>query len=472
MKLQIEKWAEETKPFKESDSAHEFFEESVRCYKIGAYKSAFIMSYLSFKTTIRNRILDCTYGKELVKSNPRFWENEIIKKLENDDIWESHLNTIVEASCADENSKKDIGILHFTNGEQVKVSYNNWKNIRNDCAHAKRHVTIDSSTVECFWNYLIDNLSKFYVLGGEEYLSRELENLYKFYTYPEIVNPDTVNKIINDVNVICNKNSKYFFQKLFENLKKTARVGGLVNDKNNKFWKDILESSHENVRDGIIELISNDPLDFFNFYNYYPQLLEMSFSLNPKFIVNDLSNWLNEPYYFGYDFKKTFWDIFVEILDRYIVHVNVDKIVTSRTIDLIDSFKPDERKLRILNSNDVLKKYIFEVSSWFFKTDAGSQYDNYGKFQSKESEYVELCLNYLEWDIECIRIINYALVELESSMQSRSNSASRMNGYSFKSRCERILCKNKAKITNVPNIDLDDYSEVLIILNSCKSNEN
>lgn len=471
MKLKIEKWAEETKPFKESDSAYEFFEESVRCYKIGAYKSAFIMSYLSFKTTIRNRILGCTYGKELVKSNPRFWENDVINKLENDDIWESHLNTIVEASCADANSKKDIGILHFTNGEQVKVAYNNWKNIRNDCAHAKRYVTIDSSTVECFWNYLIDNLSKFYVLGGEEYLLRELENLYKFYTYPEIVNPETVNTIMNDLNVVCNKNSKEFFQKLFEKLMKTARGGELVNDVNEKFWRDILESSHENVRDGIVEVISNDAVLFFNFYNYYPQLLEMSFSLNSKFIVNDLSYWLNEPYYFAYDFKKTFWDIFVEILDRYKVHVKVDKIATSRTIELIDSLNPDERKLRILNSNDVFKRYIFEVSSWFFMTSAGSQYQNYSKFQSKESEYVELCFNYLEWDSSCIETINSALCILEESMASRSNHASIMNGYDYKSRCTRILCNNKDKIMNVKDLDLNDYTEVLEILNSYMSDQ-
>lgn len=472
MKLRIEKWVEETQPFKGSDSAHELLKESVRCYKIGAYKSAFIMSYLSFKTTIRSRILGCTYGKELVKSNPKFWENDIIKKLENDDIWESHLNTIVEASCVDTNNKKDIAILHFTNGEQVKLAYNNWKNIRNDCVHAKRNVTIDSSTVECFWNYLIDNLSEFYVLGGEEYLLRELENLYKFYRYPEIVKPETVSTIMYDVNVICNKNSKDFFQKLFENLIKTVKSGELVNDVSAEFWKDILESSHENVRDGIVEVISNDAVHFFNFNKYFPQLLELSYSLNTKFIVNNLSNWLSEPYYFTYDLKKTFWAIFVEALEKYKIHVDVDKIVNSRTIELIDSFEQDDRSLRILNSYDVFRKYIFEVSSWFFMTDAQSQYNNYSRFQSKESEYIELCFEYLEWDSKCIETINNALVNLKSSMSSRSNQASILNGYDYESRCERIICKNKGKIMNVPNVNLNDYSNVLEILQNCSCNSN
>ncbi|MGE7843079.1 hypothetical protein ACQKNX_20115 [Lysinibacillus sp. NPDC093712] len=467
MKLRIEKWAEETQPFKESDTANEFFEESVRCYKIGAYKSAFIMSYLSFKTIIRNRILGCTYGKELVKRNPKFWENEIIKKLKNDEIWESHLNTIVEASCVDEKNKTDMAILHFTNGEQIKVAYNYWRNIRNDCAHAKKNITIDNATVECFWNYLIDNLSKFYVLGGEEYLLRELENLYKYYRYPEIVKPATVNAIINDVNVIYNKNSKEFFQELFKNLVKVAVGRELVNDANTKFWDDILESSHEDVRDGIVEVISNDARYFFNFYNYYPRLLEMSIALNPKFIMNDLSKWLKEPYDNTYDFKKIFWVILVEVLEKYREHVDIDKIINYKTLELIDSFEQDERNLRVLNSKEVFKKYIFELSSWFFHTDATSQYNNYRRLRSEESERIERCFNYLEWDSECIGKINYALYNLKSSMESRSNDSSRANGYRYQSICRRIICSNKDKIMIVPNVDLNEYKEVFEILNDC-----
>lgn len=466
MKLQIEKWVEGNKPFKEYEAANDLFEESVRCYKMGAYKSAFIMSYLSFKVTLRGRILGCTYGKELAKSNPKFWENEIVKKLEDDSSWENHLNSIVDASCSSGN-KKDIAILDFTNGEQVKIAYNYWKNIRNDCAHAKGRITIDSSTVECFWNYLMDNLSDFYVLGGEEYLLRELKNLYQYYPFPEIVEQDSVKIIMNDVNVVYKKNSKYFFQKLFEKLEgRHNGKGQFVNDSNKKFWQDILESNYENVREGIVEVISSDAMHFFNFYSYYPQLLEMSVSINSKFVVNDLCDWLNSSYYFTYDFKKNFWTVFVEILHRFPSHVDIKGIVNKQTLELIDAFEPDERKLQILNRNGVFKEYIFEVSSWFFRTDASSQYNNYGRFQSSESEFIELCFDYLEWDSKCVATLNYALISLEESMASRSNHSSIMNGHSYKSRCKRIICKNKDKIRNIPDINLSDYKEVLEIINS------
>ena len=473
MKLQIEKWIEENKPFKENEAANDLFEESVRCYKIGAYKSAFIMSYLSFKVTLRGRILGCTYGEEFVKSNPKFWENKIIKKLKDDSSWETHLNTIVEASCSS-GDKKDIAILDFTNGEQVKIDYNYWKNIRNDCAHAKGRITIDSSTVECFWNYLMDNLSNFYVLGGEKYLLRELENLYQYYPFPEIVEQDSVKIIINDVNVIYKKNSKEFFRKLFEELEGLHNgKGQFVNDSNKKFWQDILESNYDNVRDGIVEIISSDAMHFFNFYSYYPQLLEMSVSLNSKFVMNDLCDWLKSSNYFrySYDLKGGFWKIFVEILDRYPSHVDIKKIVNKETLELVDSFVQDERKLRILNFNGVFKEYIFEVSSWFFRTDAHSQYNNYSRFQSRESEFIELCFDYLEWDSECIGVLNLALIDLETSMASRSNPYSRSNGYSYKSKCKQIICRNIDKIKNIPGIELSDYSEVLEIINSSCDSE-
>ncbi|MEC0106771.1 hypothetical protein P4H27_07445 [Paenibacillus taichungensis] len=472
MKLPFEKWVDETKPFKESDPAYEFFEESVRCYKIGAYKSAFIMSYLAFKTTIRNRILDCTYGKELVKRNPKFWEKEIIEKLEDEDTWENYLNTIVEASCADEDKKKDIAILNFTNGKQVKTAYTNWKDIRNACAHGKRNVTIDSSTVECFWNYLIDNLSGFYVLGGNKHLITELENIYKYYRYPEIVHPETVNSLMSDVNVICNNNSKEFFQTLFEKLIKIARGSELVNNSNHKFWKDILESSHENIKNGIVAVISNDPVHFINFYNYFPQLLQMSFSINQTFIINDLSVWLSESSDFEYDNRKTFWTILVNILDEYYkykTHVTIDRIVNEKNIKLIESFEPDERSLKILNDNDVFNNYIFKVSSWFFQTDANSQHQNRDRLKSKEPEYIELCFNYLKWDKDCIEYLNRSLVILDSSMASRYNVGSKTNGYRYVSICKRIICNNNDKIRNVPDVNLGDYSEVSKILENCIS---
>ena len=149
MKLEIEKWVETTGIFE--SVAKNTFDEAVLCYKVGAYKSAFIMSYLSFKLTVKQRIIQFDNNSFQSFEIGR-WDN-IIKELNDDDKWEDRLNK--EIICKDSSA-----IIKFTNRESAIVDYNYWKNMRNSCAHAKGKI-IDASTVESFWNYLKDNLSKF-----------------------------------------------------------------------------------------------------------------------------------------------------------------------------------------------------------------------------------------------------------------------------------------------------------------------
>lgn len=49
MKLLIEDWSQKNL----TENAVDLMEEAVMCYKVGAYRSAYLMSYLAFKTTIR-----------------------------------------------------------------------------------------------------------------------------------------------------------------------------------------------------------------------------------------------------------------------------------------------------------------------------------------------------------------------------------------------------------------------------------
>lgn len=57
MILQIEKWVEQTHSF-DVDSL-DLFKEAVCCYKTGAYRAAFIMSYLAFESVVRFKMLSC-----------------------------------------------------------------------------------------------------------------------------------------------------------------------------------------------------------------------------------------------------------------------------------------------------------------------------------------------------------------------------------------------------------------------------
>ena len=177
MKLLIEEWGQKSL----TGNAVSLIEESIMCYKVGAYRSAYLMAYLAFKTTIRERVIkaskpDCIEDK--------CWDEQILRPLDNDNKWEETLNNIIAATK--ENGQGIGAVFRFTNYERIKNRYEYWKNVRNSCAHAKdEHIT--SSTVEQFWSYMQDDLPEFYVLGGKQYLLDKLCYDYKYIDRKSVV---------------------------------------------------------------------------------------------------------------------------------------------------------------------------------------------------------------------------------------------------------------------------------------------
>lgn len=457
MKLRIEQWVENTNPFNEL--GEELFEEAVKNYKFASYKSSFIMSYLAFKVTIRDRILDCPYGEQVTK-NAQFWEKAILEPLKNDDSWEKHLNSIVEASCTVITNRKPIGILNFENGDSIKTEYNYWKNKRNVCAHAKSEI-IDNATVESFWNYLMDNLSRFYVMGGEEYLVEELFDIYKYYEYLGNSESERINKALYDISVVFNGNIKEYFCKFF---KKAQSKYKIINKKNKEFWEFIIYSENENIREGIIEYILEDKYIFFAFYSYFPQLLEYAVSNDKKFVIDKLSLWLEScPEVLPTGSENIFWDLLIEALDKFGEQVNLDKIINKETIDLIPILTK-EHDIELLNEYDIFKKYILEVSRWFFQTDSSSQYNNFIRYNNNFTN-IERCFSFLRWDKQCLEELNSAMESLEKSTKLRENHGSLCNAYDYNNCYKKIVIKNEHNIKN-SGIDLTRYTFILNIINN------
>lgn len=65
MKIAFEKWLDENEI---PDEAITLFEESIRCYKISAYRSAFIMSYIAFQNILKTRMIKAT-------NTPTVWDH-------------------------------------------------------------------------------------------------------------------------------------------------------------------------------------------------------------------------------------------------------------------------------------------------------------------------------------------------------------------------------------------------------------
>lgn len=95
MKITFEKWIEENEI---PDTAKDLFRESIICYKVSAYRSAFIMSYIAFQNILKERILNASYRPTRV--NESHWSS-ICRKLGDEDKWDETVSNCVKQQSPD-----------------------------------------------------------------------------------------------------------------------------------------------------------------------------------------------------------------------------------------------------------------------------------------------------------------------------------------------------------------------------------
>jgi hypothetical protein len=132
MKIAIEDWKKEKRFNKKVSS---LFDESIVCYKHGAYRASLMFSYLAFLTFLKETIIKSNKPASINQSR---WDS-ILNDLQNDDKWEKRVfEELTNSSTPIFNIKEDIR-------QQIKY----WKDRRNDCAHFKDN-EIDAHHVESF----------------------------------------------------------------------------------------------------------------------------------------------------------------------------------------------------------------------------------------------------------------------------------------------------------------------------------
>lgn len=127
MKLDIEKWVEEATPLSETGDI--LFEESVICYKNSAYRSAYLMSYLAFMITIKDRILK--YEKCPNNVNVKYWEM-VLRDLNDEQRWEETVLNLLQVSsnelnfliCSGNSSINDFDVnVVQSSTEELKTNW-------------------------------------------------------------------------------------------------------------------------------------------------------------------------------------------------------------------------------------------------------------------------------------------------------------------------------------------------------------
>lgn len=442
MKIQIEDWADKNL----TPNAIELMTEAVICYKVGAYRAAFLLSYLAFKTTIRERVLIAAKPDTI---DDKCWEEQIINPLDNDNKWEEKLNNIVAASKQD--GKGEGAVFRFTNYERIKNRYEYWKNIRNSCAHAKdEHIT--SCTVEQFWNYMQDDIPEFYVLGGKVYLFDRLMYSYKYFI---TVGEEELKHILKDIALVYKRNTRQCFEKFYEK-NKTCLI---INKSNVGFWTTVIDIDNEIIRESFVDFLYQHIDSFIEWYENFPKIFTLMVSRHKTFIQESLMPYLEKGYYIEED---TFWKLLVEVLCIDTDLVDLDKITRNyNKFRMIEKIELQQMELAVLHKNKVFKKFLLNAGREYFLNDANSHWSYYAYDSDMSDKFPEKCFEYVEWDIDIVEKINSSYRELEESYTMRGNPDSKCNANIRRNSYDRIISKYSKEIIQIiedNNKSLNEYT--------------
>lgn len=121
------------------------------------------MSYLSFQTLLKDRVLNSSKSDQYSDS---LWRQNI-QDLGEDEVWDTAVFEIIK--------RAERPVL-FPVTEDLRQQLTFWRSRRNDCAHAKSNI-IRTPHVEPFSYFIQSDLPKFKVKGGKTWILAKI-NVY------------------------------------------------------------------------------------------------------------------------------------------------------------------------------------------------------------------------------------------------------------------------------------------------------
>lgn len=350
MNIRFESWYKNNSINKETLS---LFDEGIMCYRVGAYRAAFIMTYLGLQIAIKNRILSATYKPN---NMPQSKWNDIINRLQDDRMWDYEVFNIV-------NMKQPDSV--FVIGDDIRKQYDYWRNIRNDCAHAKSNI-IDYPHVEAFWLFIQANYDKFVVNGGRQGLMEKIKKHYDIrYTSPYAKVSYIVEAIKSSVN---NNEIVDFLEEIYLFFSEDLKLWNVFSSKHigHSFWEEIAYSEDTSLRESLYEFVKREKGIFVNFIIEYTDKF-YEFILDDKFIRIFWNDWIWDVFKNN---NKTGWrcvntlignQVIPEEEQKGFIKILINKIKTLPPEDMIDLLMDvgyfEELKLELFNED------IYDMSS-------------------------------------------------------------------------------------------------------------
>jgi len=256
MELAIEKWLSS---YSFDQESMKLFQESIVCYKAGAYRAGFLFSYLGSQSVIKNRVLEANCPDNVKEF---FW-NKVTQELINDDEWE---NAVWEALTA----KKHGEIFKIGDGH-LKTQLEYWRGIRNDCAHAKDNVII-AAHVESYWAFLRSNMPKIVVTGGKDSIINRIKKHFDIKYTPS--NTDPIPIVQDMESGVKESDLEAVFKELVEQTKDNFDyVIGLKDSEPALFWKRILDLESTSSLKCVAYLKECSPEVLYHILDVYPSLV-------------------------------------------------------------------------------------------------------------------------------------------------------------------------------------------------------
>lgn len=379
MKIQFEEWVKENSI--PEDSKNLFF-ESVSCYRIGAYRSAFIMSYIGFQNILKQRILDAKIRPSGITEGN--W-NSICSKLRDEDTWDAEV-----ANAVKRNAPNNIFLVRAS----TVTIYESFRCIRNICAHGKSG-SISYYQIEHLWSFIQDNYTKFVINGSKQGILQMIEDHYN--TSLTAVGTDPT-YIINNIMIgIKNDEMTELLKALHQMCIDEKPYGDEFSNqwRQIEIWDKLMKRTNKEIQESVINFMKEclaERID--DFITRYPETKDMF--LEDELFVRRLwkdtifNNWDNR--------KEGTWIILDKIIDMV---PELEKGDFNKAFyKYIGKRFPKEKKEILLKTDyfSRLKDYLFSSETY----DYPLTYDN----ANTNVGYMISYLKVFGFDKETVTIIN------------------------------------------------------------------
>ncbi|OOR18183.1 hypothetical protein [Bacillus mycoides] len=343
MNLHFETWIKKQNI---SEDSSRLFDESFLCYRVGAYRAAFLMSYLGFMKCLKDRLLNSD-KPDLV--DEKRWDT-VKQSLNDEDVWENTVITTTQESDRATSQNK-----YYLISSDLKKEIEYWKIKRNECAHAKNTI-IGYSHVDMFWLFIESNLMKFVVNGGKEGLLARIDKHFNsLYVDPR----SDASYLIKDIPLVVKPSEiPEFLKEIYDN---HVSLHSNPEESSELFWRQIIHSTDLNVSNAALEFISSDEGVFFDFITHFPnKLIELN-SHTDEFVRVLWKKRLFSRFYISND---NFWEIVCILLTHRFIPISDLEFFISRLAGCISVFRlPNEDHTKILKQTNlfsIIKKQLFE----------------------------------------------------------------------------------------------------------------